>query len=214
MHRTPNDFGSLRRHGWTLPFTLIMAGGIVTSFTADRYDHMAIAIFLVISSALPLVIERLWRVRLPTFIQVSYVAFLFLSMYSGEVLSVYSRFYPWDDIMHFISGLFVGMGAVLWLTSVVDRTKLAVSSWLIALCVFCLGATMAVVWEVVEFSSDRLFGTFTQRNDLFDTMTDLMLGTVSALFIAILLDRALQQKFSFGMNKVIAYYRHLNREIS
>lgn len=211
MHRTPNDFGSLRRHVWALPFTLIMAVGIVVSFVAGRYAHMAISIFLVISSALPLTIERLWRVRLPTFIQVSYVAFLFLSMFSGEVLHMYSIFYPWDDIMHFISGLFVGMGAVLWLTSVVDRRKLAVSSWLIAVCVFCLGATIAVVWEVVEFSSDRLFGTFTQRNDLFDTMTDLMLGTVSALIIAILLDRALQQKFSFGMDKVIAYYRHLNR---
>jgi uncharacterized membrane protein YjdF len=211
MHRAPNDFGSLRRHMWALPFTLIMMGGIATSFSAGRYDHVAIAIFLTLSSALPLIIERLWRVRLPTFIQVSYVAFLFLSMFSGEVLSMYSIFYPWDDIMHFISGLFVGMAAVLWLTSVVDRTKLSVSSWLTALCVFCLGATMAVVWEVVEFSSDRLFGTFTQRNDLFDTMTDLMLGTVSALFVAVLLDRALRQKFSFGMNKVIAYYRYLNR---
>jgi uncharacterized membrane protein YjdF len=212
MHRRPNDFGSLRRHLWTLPFTLIMAAGIVVTYAAGQYAHMAIAIFLVISSTLPLIIERLWKVRLPTFIQVSYVAFLFLSMFSGEVLGMYSRFYPWDDIMHFISGLFVGMGAVLWLTSVVDRTKLAVSSWLIALCVFCLGATMAVVWEVVEFGSDRLFGTFTQRNDLFDTMTDLILGTVSALFVAILLDRALQRKYSFGMNRVIAYYRHLNRE--
>lgn len=212
MHRAPNDFGSLRRHVWVLPFTLIMAIAIIVTSVAGRYAHMAIAIFLVISSALPLVIERLWHVRLPTFIQVSYVAFLFLSMFSGEVLGMYSRFYPWDDIMHFISGLFVGMGAVLWLTSVADRAKMAVSSWLIALCVFCLGATMAVVWEVVEFGSDRLFGTFTQRNDLFDTMTDLMLGTVSALFIAVLLDRALRNKFSFGMDRVILYYRHLNRE--
>lgn len=211
MYRSPNDFGSLRRHVWTLPFTVVMAIGIVTSFVAGQYAHMAIAMFLVISSTLPLIIERLWKVRLPTFIQVSYVGFLFLSMFSGEVLGMYSRFHPWDDIMHFISGLFVGMGAVLWLTSVVDRRKLAISSWLLAVCVFCLGATIAVVWEVVEFTSDRLFGTFTQRNDLFDTMTDLMLGTVSALIVAILLDRALRQKFSFGMNKVIAYYQYLNR---
>lgn len=212
MHITPNDFGSLRRHIWAFPITVIMAAGIAVTFVSGRYAHMAISIFLVISSILPLIIERLWRVRLPTFIQVSYVAFLFLSMFSGEVLGMYSRFYPWDDIMHFISGLFVGIGAVLWLTSVIDRTKLAVSSWLIAVCVFCLGATMAVVWEVVEFSSDRLFGTFTQRNDLFDTMTDLIYGTTSALIIAVLLNRALQNKFSFGMDKVIAYYRRLNQQ--
>lgn len=211
MHRSPNDFGSLRRHIWAIPFTTVMACGIVASLLASKNTHVAIATFLVMSSTLPLIIERVWHVRLPTFIQVSYVAFLFLSMFSGEVLGMYSRFYPWDDIMHFISGLFVGMGAVLWLTSVVDRMKLAVSSWLLAVCVFCLGATIAVVWEVVEFTSDKLFGTFTQRNDLFDTMTDLMLGTVSALIMAILLDRVLRQKFSFGMNKVIVYYQHLNR---
>ena len=213
MYRTPNDFGSLRRHLWALPLTLVMAFGIVATFMAGRYAHMAIAIFLVISSSLPLLIERLWRVRLPTFIQVSYVAFLFLSMFSGEVLGMYSRFHPWDDIMHFISGIFVGMGAVLWLISVIDRKQLSVSSWLTATCVFCLGATIAVIWEVVEFSSDQLFGTFTQRNDLFDTMTDLMFGTVSALLVAMLLDRALRRKFSFGMNRVIAYYRHLNRKM-
>ena len=211
MHRAPNDYGSLRRHVWTVPFTCVMAIGGIMSLIAGNYPHMAIAIFLVVSSALPLIIERLWKVRLPTFIQVSYVGFLFLSMFSGEVLGMYSRFHPWDDIMHFVSGLFVGMGAVLWLSSVVDRMKLAVSSWLLAVCVFCLGATIAVVWEVVEFTSDQLFGTFTQRNDLFDTMTDLMFGTVSALIVAVLLDRALRKKRSLGMDKVVAYYLHLNR---
>jgi hypothetical protein len=212
MQRKPNDFGSLRRHVWTIPFTIAMACGIVTSSLAGDNGHVAISVFLVISTVLPLVIERLWRVRLPAFIQISYVAFLFLSMFSGEVLGVYASFHPWDDIMHFISGFFVGMGAVLWLTTVIDRSKLDVSSWLVALCVFCLGATMAVIWEVVEFSSDQLFGTFTQRNDLFDTMTDLMYGTVSALIIALLLNRALQRRSSLGMGKVIAYYRHLNRK--
>jgi hypothetical protein len=212
MHRTPNDFGTLRRHVWAVPLTLVMAYGAVMSLRAGDAQHVAISLFLVIATILPLSIERLWRVRLPMFIQLSYVAFLFLSMFSGEVLGMYSRFHPWDDIMHFISGFFVGIAAVLWLTSVIDRTKLTVPSWLVAMCVFCLGATTAVVWEVIEFSSDRLFGTFTQRNDLFDTMTDLMFGTVSALVIALLLHRALQHRRSLGMAKIITYYRHLNRE--
>jgi hypothetical protein len=102
MYRAPNDFGSLRRHVWALPLTLLMTIGIVTTYLAGHYPHMAIAIFLVISSTLPLLIERFWRVRLPTFIQVSYVAFLFLSMYSGEVLGMYSRFFNWDYKNKFI----------------------------------------------------------------------------------------------------------------
>lgn len=211
MRKTPDDFGSLQRHVWAIPFTIVMAYGVVASLLAGNSGYAATALFLVVSSTLPLIIERRWRVRLPAFIQVSYVAFLFLSMFSGVVLGMYTIFHPWDDIMHFISGIFIGVAAALWLTSAIDRAKLQLPPWLVAMCVFCLGVTMAVIWEIVEFSCDQLFGTFTQRNDLFDTMTDLMFGTVSALFVALLLNRALQYRRSLGMAKIIAYYRHLNR---
>jgi hypothetical protein len=70
---------------------------------------------------------------------------------------------------------------------------------------------VAVVWEIVEFSSDRLFGTFTQRNDLFDTMTDLIYGTTSALLVAILLYLALRNRPNMRLGRVIERYRNLNR---
>jgi len=211
MNTQSNDFGSLRRHKWALPLTAIMCGGVVGSLLMGNQGHATIALFLVVASAAPLLIERLWRVRLPIFIQVSYVAFLFLSMFCGEVLGMYGRLQPWDDVMHFLSGILVGLGAVIWLTSVIDRAKLRLSAWLHALAVLCIGATVAVVWEIVEFSSDRLFGTFTQRNDLFDTMTDLIYGTTSALLVAILLYLALRNRPNLGLGRVIARYRNLNR---
>lgn len=211
MSIQPNDFGSLRRHAWALPLTAIMCGGVVGSLLMGDQGHATIALFLVVASTAPLLIERLWCVRLPVFIQVSYVAFLFLSMFCGEVLGMYGRFTPWDDIMHFLSGILVGLGAVIWLTSVIDRAKLQLSAWLHALSIFCIGATVAVVWEIVEFSSDRLFGTFTQRNDLFDTMTDLIYGTTSALLVAILLYLALRNRPNIRLGRVIERYRNLNR---
>jgi len=188
-----------------------MLGGVVVSLLSGNQWHATIALFLVVASALPLLIEQLWCVRLPIFIHVSYVAFLFLSMFCGEVLSMYSRFYPWDDIIHFLSGILVGLSAVLWLTSVIDRANLRLSAWLHALLVVCIGATTAVVWEIVEFSSDHLFGTFTQRNDLFDTMTDLIYGTTSALLVATLLYLALCHRPSLGLDRIIKRYRELNR---
>lgn len=206
-----HDTGLLRRHVWALPFTALMLGGVVESLFSGNQWHATIALFLVVASALPLLIEQLWCVRLPIFIHVSYVAFLFLSMFCGEVLSMYSRFYPWDDIIHFLSGILVGLSAVLWLTSVIDRANLRLSAWLHALLVVCIGATTAVVWEIVEFSSDHLFGTFTQRNDLFDTMTDLIYGTTSALLVATLLYLALCHRPSLGLDRIIKRYRELNR---
>lgn len=211
MSAQPANFGSLRRHMWALPFTTVMFGGVIVSILSGNQGHATIALFLVVASAAPLLIEQLWRVRLPVFIHVSYVAFLFLSMFCGEVLGMYSRFYPWDDVMHFLSGILVGLSAVLWLTSVVDRAELRLSAWLHALLVLCVGATTAVIWEIVEFSSDRLFGTFTQRNDLFDTMTDLIYGTTSALCVAVLLYLVLRNRPSLGLDRIVGRYRELNR---
>lgn len=206
-----SDYGTMRRHGWAVPFEMVLAVSAAILLYVGNYAHMAIAIFLFISSFFPLIIERLWQVRIPAFMHTAYVVFLFASMFSGEVLGMYSRFYPWDDIMHLLSGLLVAVGGMLWLTTIIQRAKLQLSAWLYAMGVFCLGATVAVVWEVVEFCSDQVFGTFMQRNDQFDTMTDLIYGTGGALVISALLYCYLTKKYNLGLGRIVVNFLQLNR---
>lgn len=211
MSARVNDYGTLRRHGWAVPFEMVLAVSAVVLLYVGNYAHMAIAIFLFAVSFLPVVIERVWQVRIPTFFHTAYVVFLFASMFSGEVLGMYIRFYPWDDIMHLSSGLLVAMASMLWLTMVIERAKLKLSARLYALGVFCVSATVAVMWEIVEFCSDQIFGTYMQRNDQFDTMTDLIFGTGGALIVAVLLYCYLTKRFDLGLGRIVASYLQLNR---
>lgn len=206
-----NDYGTIRRHSWAIPFEMVLIVSAALLLYLGNYGHMAIALFLFVVSFLPLLVERIWQVRIPAFIHTAYVVFIFASLFCGEVLGMYIRFYPWDDILHLVSGLLVAVCSMLWLTTVIQRVKLQLSAWLYALSVFCLGATVAVVWEVVEFCSDQIFGTFMQRNDQFDTMTDLIYGTGGALFVAVLLYCYLLEKHSLGLGRIMAYYVQLNR---
>lgn len=211
MNARLNDYGTIRRHGWAIPFEMALAVSAAVLLYIGNYGHMAIALFLFVSSFLPLLIERIWQVRIPAFMHAAYVAFIFASLFAGEVLDMYIRFYPWDDIMHLLSGLLVAIASMLWLTTVIQRAQLQLSAWLYAMSVFCLGAAVAVVWEIFEFCSDQIFGTFMQRNDQFDTMTDMIYGTGGALFVAVLLYCYLTEKYNLGLGRIIAYYVQLNR---
>lgn len=210
MNAQLNDYGTLHRHGWAVPFEMVLIVSVVILLYLGNYAHMSIALFLLTVSFAPLLIERIWRVRIPTHLQTLYVVFIFASMFCGEVLGMYSSFYPWDDILHFTSGLLIAMGSIFWLTTVIHRASLQLSPWLYSTSVFCLGAATAVVWEIVEFCSDQVFGTFMQRNDQFDTMTDLIYGTGGALIVSVLLYCYLTNKYNFGLGRLVSYYAQLN----
>jgi len=179
------DYGTYRRHVWALPIELGMAAGVVVTFLQQDWKHFLTAIFTLAVSFLPLAHERLFRVRLPAVVQFAYVAFIFASMFAGEVLGMYGRFAPYDDIVHCSSGLLVGLGAVLILVDL-KRRGVKLPPWLQSVMVLMTGASVAALWEIIEFTSDRLFGTFSQGNDLGDTMFDLIDGSGFALIVALL----------------------------
>ena len=56
----------------------------------------------------------------------------------------------------------------------------------VALFVFAFSMMMGSVWEIFEFSIDSFFGFNMQKSGLVDTMWDLIVDAIGALFISIL----------------------------
>jgi len=207
-----SDFGNLRRHAWALPLEFIMFCGVIGTFADKNWKHLLIALFTFGVSLLPLFVERVLRIHLSIFLQTVYVAFVFGSMFAGEVWGMYSRIWEWDDTIHLISGLLIGLGAVLGITLANYRHKsLHLVLWLQSLLVFCFVSTVSVVWEIVEFTSDQVFGTFSQGNDLPDTMTDLVFGIIGGLMVAILYALHLKKKQVPGFSRIILTFEKNNR---
>jgi hypothetical protein len=178
---------ALLRHLGAVPFELVMAGGVVVTLAQHNWKHFAASLFTLLVSFLPLFFERWFRVVLPAWLQITYVAFVFASLFAGEVLHMYSRIWPWDDAMHFTSSLLVGLGVMFWLVMLEHRVKLFhIPIWFGALFILFSAVSVAVLWEIVEFGSDEIFGTFSQGADLFDTMLDLTYQTTSGLIMAVL----------------------------
>lgn len=178
------DYGSFRRHVWALPLEFGMLLGAVGTFITQNWLHFAASVFTFTVSFAPLWFERLLKIRLPAAFQWTYVAFIFCSMFSGEVLRFYANIFGWDATVHFVSGVLMAFAAVLVLHQLGHRKDVRIPSALRLVIIVSLGMNIGLAWELVEFASDQWFGTSSQDKSLFDTMTDLTLGTAGTVFLA------------------------------
>lgn len=204
-------YGALSRHAWALPFEAVMAVAAIVTAAQGSAKYAAISLFTLTVSFAPLVLERRARVRIPAALQTAYVAFVFASMFGGEVLGLYGRIWPWDDIVHFSSGLLIALSGAVWLTALTHKPRVArMPAWLQALFAFCLVAALIMAWEFTEFTSDHWFGTNSQ-GPLLDTMRDLLLGAAGGLIMSIAFLLHLRGHNVPVLGWIISAYRRLNR---
>jgi uncharacterized membrane protein YjdF len=64
----------------------------------------------------------------------------------------------------------------------VNRHELKARPWVIAIFSFSFAIAIGVIWEIVEFSIDSFFGFNMQKSGLIDTMSDLIVDAVGAMF--------------------------------
>lgn len=206
-----NDYGTIRRHLWALPLELAMLVGAVVMVIERDWLHLLTSVFTFTVSFAPLLFERLFKVRLPALFQVTYVAFIFLSMFCGEVLRFYGKIWPWDAAMHGASGLLVGLGLALWIRGLILKKRIKLPLGLQFTFIVCSSIVVAVAWEIVEFASDQIFGTSSQDHSLFDTMTDLVCGTAGALLFGFLYLLYAKEKRIAGIHWAVEHFERLNR---
>lgn len=204
-----NDYGSFRRHILALPLELFMLAGAVVMYMVHDMLHIATSLFTFLVSFLPLLLERWWKIRLPSWLQFTYVLFVFSSMFCGEVLHFYGHFFWWDDVMHIISGLLISLGVVLWL-QLAGQRGIRLPKWARLLLIFTITLTVAALWEFAEFGSDQLLGTHSQ-DSLTDTMMDMLDAALGASIIMCIYARLLIRKGSLGLAVLTRHFLHFNK---
>jgi len=155
---------------------------------------------------LPAALERLNGIIIPPLLKYMILAFLFLGLHMGAILSFYNRFDGWDSFIHLVSGLITPALAVS-LINILNRNPLSLktlSPGLIFVFMVLFASGVGLLWEYIEFFSDSLFGT-NHLNDilldngeidigLIDTMTDLLLSQATSLLSAFCLYRAVKKE--------------------
>ena len=119
-----------------------------------------------------------------------YVIFILLSVLLGRSLNFYGLVFGWDKLLHFLSGFVLVKSAdeIYLKLGGKKENKILYNIFLL-----CFAASFAALWEIWEFSGDKIFKTTAQNNSLADTMLDIIMGT-SGGAIMVVLKNTLQRK--------------------
>lgn len=111
------------------------------------------------------VFKKLFKVNLPNIIQITFLLFCTCAILLGEIADFYVKFSWWDDALHVFSGGFVCELGVLLIFYLNEKYEIPVklSPFFVVFFAFLLSMTIAAVWEIFEYSVDRLFDSNMQR---------------------------------------------------
>jgi hypothetical protein len=133
----------------------------------------------------PMILRKNYNMSIPWLLE--FLIFLALFLHTlGGVLNLYSTFEWWDTMTHFVSTFMLAVVALTviyimhtyWSGLTMDIRAIMVFTIFIA-------AFLGVIWEIMEWSTDQVFGTH-EQNGLDDTMKDLVMDLVGAMIAAML----------------------------
>jgi uncharacterized membrane protein len=141
---------------------------------------------------LPVLFRKI-SLRLPAEIQLSAVLFAFTTLFLGEVQDYYERYWWWDLVIHFSSGLLLGVFGLMMVYMLNDRrtVELEMRTAFVASFAFFFAIAVGAIWEVFEFAVDQSFGTAMQKprpgdpSGLTDTMWDMSVNIAGAAVISL-----------------------------
>lgn len=167
----------------------------------SEYTLMFVQCLLgIVALLLPNLFEKKLMVKIPSYMLILYVIFLYCAIFLGEVRSFYYNVKHWDTILHTFSGGMLGaLGfSFVSLLNKNENVPMNLSPLFVAIFALCFAVTLGVFWEIYEFTFDGVLGLNMQkfmledgtqllgRSALADTMKDLIVDTIGALTVSII----------------------------
>jgi len=190
----PVDWAARLHLGTVLLLQMVMAVELVFVVSEGQWINVFLILSLMGLALAPVVFRRQLPVDVPPEFLLLAVVFVFAAIFLGEVRSYYERIWWWDIALHGSSGLLLGiLGFLLvYVLNENERIDLHMRPRFVAFFAFLFAIAVGALWEIFEFSMDRLFSTQMQKpmlgdpSGLTDTMWDLIVDSLGGFFISAL----------------------------
>lgn len=171
----------------------IMLAELVALIHDRRWMPAFLVTALMMVVSIPALFRGSFTAAIPIEIQLFAVLFIFASLFLGEFLDFYDRFWWWDLALHAVSGILLGLLGflIVYLLNEARKVDLALAPSFVALFAFLFAVGIGALWEIFEFAMDQLAGTSMQKpmmgdpSGKTDTMWDLILDTLGAAIVSI-----------------------------
>ncbi len=162
---------------------LLLAEAFVSLLTG-RWSTLFISISVFALTTLPFLFSGRFHIELPNSFVGALTAFIFATLFLGEVYDFYERFWWWDVALHGLSAIGFGIVGFLFVFALFQGDRYAAPPWAVGVITFGVALAIGALWEIFEFGMDQVFGLNMQKSGLTDTMWDLIVDTAGAFLAA------------------------------
>jgi uncharacterized membrane protein YjdF len=160
---------------------------------------------------LPIAYADRFDIKIPSRFATAIVVFIFATLFLGEIKDFYERFWWWDVILHTGSAVAFGLTGFILIFMLFEGDRFAAPPIAISFLSFCVAMAIGCIWEIFEFAMDQFFGMNMQKSGLVDTMWDLIVDAIGALFAAITGFLYLKTPRNSGLGRWIKDFIEKNR---
>lgn len=156
------------------------------SFIDEKYMELINNGVLFLALLIPFLTRKILKVNLSELFKFLYYIYIIAAVLFGNIMNLFDDNLWYDKIVHFYFGFMMALVAVLF----IKYNKKDLKKKIIFNILFISGFTLliAVCWEFVEFTTDKLFNTDHQRwkeTGIDDTMFDLLVAFLGSIVINI-----------------------------
>lgn len=156
---------------------LLVLGVLVRSIFTGQLESVYTCLLTLFLLFLPAIVSRKMHIQLPTGLEVTLILFIFAAEILGELACFYVTVPFWDKALHTTSG-FIYAAVGYSMADILNRdrrTSFKLSPIFLALVAFCFSMTIGALWEIFEFSVDRLFMKDMQKDTIVHAITSVTL---------------------------------------
>jgi hypothetical protein len=160
-------------------------GAIVLSIHEQAWLTLFVAVVALAVVWIAPILARNLESHLPLEFEFLLNAFIYGSIFLGEIRGFYTRFWWWDIVLHTGSGIALGFIGFLMLYSLYRSGRLRTSPFIVSIFSFSFAIALGTLWEIFEYFMDLNFGFNMQKSGLRDTMWDMIVNAVGAFLASL-----------------------------
>jgi len=155
--------------------------------SVNNANYISNILLILLASFVPDIALNVFKVKMSNSVDFLLQFFIFLALFLGRMYNMYSILPWWDLFLHFASGVLLGFLSLAILKLLIGKNNIKILPPLfVGIYILLFTIAGAALWEFWEFAGDQLFGLDSQLNSLIDTMTDMIMGSLSGTLISIM----------------------------
>ncbi len=156
-------------------------------FNLGAYDRLLPSASIIFILFIPKIINKIFKFKISQELEFIYIIFVFLAQFLGSVVGFYNSIWWYDLAIHFLSGIFTSILALIILDwfNINNKKNIFFST----LFIICFSLMIASLWEFIEFGAFVFLKMDVQHHlttGVFDTMEDMLVAFLGSIIISIL----------------------------